>query len=74
MILVCFFFAGFLLLVCDSAPSDPFDRREFVILMGESHEAQKQEFLPIIRRDKGKFFGFDESEVLGVDELKGRFA
>jgi hypothetical protein len=56
------------------APSEAFDRREFVILMGESREAQKQKFLPIIRSDNGKFFGFGEPEVPGADELKGRFA
>jgi hypothetical protein len=56
------------------APSEAFDRREFVILTGESREAQKQKFLPIIRSDNGKFFGFGEPEVPVMDELKGRFA
>jgi hypothetical protein len=55
-------------------PSEAFDRREFVILMGESHEGQKQNFLPIIRRGNGKFFGFGESEDPGADEIRGRFA
>lgn len=56
------------------APSEAFDRREFVVLMGESHSGQKQKFLPIIRSGNGKFFGFGESEVPTMDEMKGRFA
>ena len=56
------------------APSEAFDRREFVVLMGESHGGQKQKFLPIIRSGNGKFFGFGESEVPAMDEMKGRFA
>jgi hypothetical protein len=56
------------------APSEAFDRREFVVLTGESRDAQKQKFLPIIRSDNGKFFTFGEPEVPGADELEGRFA
>ena len=56
------------------APSEAFDRRELVVLMGESRDGQKQRFLPIIRSDNGKFFGFGESEVPEMDEMKGRFA
>ncbi len=55
-------------------PSEAFDRREFVVLMGESSTAQKQKFLPIIRSDNEKFFGFGESEVPGMDQMTGRFA
>ncbi len=55
-------------------PSEAIDRREFVILMGESHTAQKQKFLPIIRSGNGKFFGLGESEVPAMDTLTGRFA
>ena len=55
-------------------PSEAIDRREFVILMGESHESQQQKFLPIIRSGNGRFFGFGESEVPTMDEMKGRFA
>jgi hypothetical protein len=55
-------------------PSEAFDRREFVVLMGESHSGQKQKFLPIIRSGNGKSFGFGESEVPAMDEMKGRFA
>ena len=56
------------------APSEAFDRREVVVLMGEAREGQKQKFLPIIRSDNGKFFNFGESEAPGMDEMKGRFA
>jgi hypothetical protein len=56
------------------APSEAFDRRELVVLMGESRDGQKQRFLPIIRSDNGKFFGFGESEIPVMDEMKGRFA
>lgn len=56
------------------APSEAFDRREFVVLMGETHDGQKQKFLPIIRSSNGKFFGFGESEAPTMDEMKGRFA
>ena len=56
------------------APSEAFDRQEIVVLMGESHQGQKQKFLPIIRSGNGKFFGFGESEVPSFDEMKGRFA
>jgi hypothetical protein len=55
-------------------PSEAFDRREFVVLMGESHGGQKQKLLPIIRSGNGKFFGFGESEAPMMDEMKGRFA
>jgi hypothetical protein len=55
-------------------PSEAIDRREFVVLMGESHSGQKQKFLPIIRSGNGKFFGFGESEVPTMDKMKGRFA
>ena len=56
------------------APSEAFDRRELVVLMGESRDGQKQRFLPIIRSGNGKFFGFGESEVPEMDAMKGRFA
>ena len=55
-------------------PSEAFDRQEVVVLMGESNAGQKQKFLPIIRSDNGRFFGFGESEVPAFDEMKGRFA
>jgi hypothetical protein len=55
-------------------PSEAIDRQEVVVLLGESHTGQKQKFLPIIRSDNGNFFGFGESDVPSMDEMKGRFA
>ena len=56
------------------APSEAFDRREVVMLMGESSDGQKQKTSPIIHSDNGKFFGFGQPEVPEVDNVKGRFA
>ena len=42
--------------------------------MGESRDGQKQKFLPIIRSDNGKFFGFGESSLPSMDKMEGRFA
>ena len=55
-------------------PSEAFDRQEVVVLMGESHAAQKQKFLPIIRSDNGRFFGFGEDKAPPIDSMSGRFA
>ena len=55
-------------------PSESIDRREVIVLMGESHNGQKQKFLPIIRSDNGRFFGFGESALPTMDAMKGRFA
>jgi hypothetical protein len=55
-------------------PSEALDRREVVVLAGETREAKKQKFLPIIRNDAGGFFGFGESDVPQFDSLQGRFA
>jgi len=55
------------------APSEAFDRREVIVLMGESQTGQKQKILPIIRSGNGKFFGFGEPELPELDAIKGRF-
>jgi hypothetical protein len=55
-------------------PSEAFDRQEVIVLMGESHGGQKQKFLPIVRSDNGKFFGFGESKTPNMDKMEGRFA
>ncbi len=55
-------------------PSEAFDRREVVLLMGEDRTGQKQKFLPIVRSGNGKFFGFGEQSSLSPDETQGRFA
>ena len=54
-------------------PSEAFDRREVVLLLGESREGPKQKFLPIIRSGNGKFFGFGDAEVSSMDQMEGRF-
>jgi hypothetical protein len=56
------------------APSEAFDRRELVVLMGESSHERQQQFLPIIRTDAGTFFGFDEMTSPEFDQMKGRFS
>jgi hypothetical protein len=57
------------------APSEAFDRREVVVLMGESiAEGQKQQLLPIIRSDNHKFFGFGESTGSELKNIQGRFS
>ena len=49
------------------------DRREMVLLMGESrNEGQNHKQLPILRSDDGKFSGFGKSEV-SPGPMEGRF-
>jgi hypothetical protein len=55
-------------------PSEAFDRREVVVLTGETAEHGKQKLLPIIRTDAGGFFGFGEHDGPKFDNFKGRFA
>jgi hypothetical protein len=58
----------------DTPPSEAFDRREFVILMGEAAGEKKQKMLPIIRTDAGGFFGFGEFDTSSYTDFQGRFA
>src|SRR5208282_4665293 len=58
----------------DTPPSEAFDRREFVVLMGESVGQKKQRLLPIIRTDAGGFFGFGEFDSEPYTQFQGRFA
>ena len=58
----------------NTAPSEAFDRREFVVLMGETAGQKKQKLLPIIRTDAGGFFGFGEFESECFEGFQGRFA
>jgi hypothetical protein len=55
-------------------PSEAFDRREFVVLMGETAGQQRQKLLPIIRTDAGGFFGFGEFDSDSFTSFQGRFA
>ena len=55
-------------------PSQAFDRREIVVLTGETVEHSEQRLLPIIRTDAGGFFGFGEHDGPKLDNFTGRFA
>ena len=55
-------------------PSEAIDRKEVVLLVGETEGGQKQKFLPIIRTDAGGFFGFGDSNLPEYDNIQGRFA
>ena len=55
-------------------PSEAFDRREVVVLTGETAQHSKQMLLPIIRTDAGGFFGFGEHDGPKLDNFEGRFA
>ena len=54
--------------------SEAFDRREVVVLTGETALHCKQMLLPIIRTDAGGFFGFGEHDSPKLDNFNGRFA
>jgi hypothetical protein len=56
------------------APSEAFDRREVVVLTGETAQHCKQMLLPIIRTDAGGFFGFGEHDGPKLDNFESRFA
>ena len=55
-------------------PSEAFDRREVVVLTGETAQHCKQMLLPIIRTDAGGFFGFGEHDGPKLDNFEGRFS
>jgi hypothetical protein len=55
-------------------PSEAFDRREVVVLTGETVEHGRQLLLPIIRTDAGGFFGFGQHDGPQLDNFEGRFA
>ena len=58
----------------DTPPSEAFDRRECLVLIGESRAERKQKLLPIVRSHSGAFFGFGEDHKLQADTFTGRFA
>ena len=58
----------------DTPPSEAFDRKEFVVVMGETFGRKTQRFLPILRTDTGDFFGFSEFDAMKLDGIEGRFA
>lgn len=55
-------------------PSEAIDRKEVVVLAGESRQKRVQRFLPIIRTGVGGFFGFGDSNVPQYTSFEGRFA
>ena len=55
-------------------PSESLDRKEVVILTGESRSGCRQKLLPIIRTGAGGFFGFGEFEGPEATSFTGRFA
>jgi hypothetical protein len=55
-------------------PSEAFDRKEVVALIGEARSRHRQELLTIIRSDNGKFFGLTAAGVPAPDSMTGRFA
>ena len=57
----------------NDATSEAIDRKEYVILTGESRQGNRQQFLPIVRYDNGKFFRLGDPYEPGA-EMKGRFA
>lgn len=56
------------------APSEAIDRKEIVLLTGETRTSVRQKILPIIRTGVGGFFGFGEHDGLTPDSYQGRFA
>jgi len=58
----------------DTPPSEALDRREVVLLIGETFGVHTQRFLPIIRTDAGGFFGFGDYDGPEGDSFQGRFA
>ena len=57
----------------DTPPSEAMDRKEFVVLMGETTGRKTTEFMPILRTDAGGFFGFGEFDSSGLEGFQGRF-
>jgi hypothetical protein len=55
-------------------PSEAFDRREVVVLTGETAKQSVQRLLPIIRTEACAFFGLGEHEGPDLDKFEGRFA
>jgi hypothetical protein len=55
-------------------PSEAIDRQEVIVLMGEDRNGQRQQMLPLVRSDNGKFFALNESACPTLDKMEGRFA
>ena len=57
-----------------ASPSQSPDRREVVVLAGESDSGSRQTILPIVRARDGQFREFGKGEVVPTDSVSGRFA
>ncbi len=55
-------------------PSQSPDRKEVIVIMGETRESCAQQFLFIQRNSSGKFTGFGTSLLPQFDDMQGRFA
>ena len=55
-------------------PSESMERKEVVILVGESRGQAMQKCLPIVRTDTGGYFGFGEDPLPKGVSVGGRFA
>lgn len=55
-------------------PSEAIDRREIVLLSGETRGGSQLKVLPIIRTDAGGFFGLGDSIPLPPANTAGRFS
>ncbi len=55
------------------APSEAFDRKEVLVLMGEERGRTVAQALPLIRTDAGGFFGLGENRLSPDTQLQGRF-
>ena len=54
-------------------PSEALDRKEVVVITGETRGGSKQKILPIIRTDAGGFFGFGDYDGR-LTSFTGRFS
>ena len=55
-------------------PSEAFDRKEVLVLMGEERGRTVARALPILHTDAGGFFGFGENGLSPDTLVEGRFA
>ena len=58
----------------EGPPSQSPDRKEVVVLMGETRDTRAQQFLFIQRNSSKNFTGFGTSLLPQFDQLEGRFA
>jgi hypothetical protein len=54
-------------------PSQSPNRKEIVMLLGETGDNRKQKILPIVRAESGDFSGFGDPRDSSFDSVEGRF-